>query len=1371
MKLSGRPNAQSFLRGETRHTKCGARIRRGVLLLLAVFWLCPLAAHAQEPLISGFLPPAPAQYVIESADATGEISDGVALLQIAVRVRIFRSEWTEAPLLQGDFSVTSATATTEGDEKGSAFLKRNGGVYSLYAKGKSSVLIKLTVACKVTESGGQKSVMLPMVQALAASTALVLPAENVRFTTQPAADAALEELKDGKSKITLYGSPAQAVHLAWSPQPRLADLPPLMFAEHDAAVEVSRGALRVNSTFHFRVLQGTVKTLTLSLPAKANLLNVNGEGINRWDVKSVNGKSTLSIELAEKIRNHYSFGITTETAIENLSAPMELPLAAAENVRREKGRISIRAQKGIKIEPGDFKNVTQVDVAELFEEGNAEGNEGERLNPPQQPNLPANAPVIQEYEQTAAQAVRVQPLAANRVAVREQRRHSGQTANQPRFQPQMPQEIGLAPADNEPSLPAQADLAFRFLTRPVAVMLKISEVNPKVTASVNTLASISRENVRSLHTINYLIREAGVFRFNLKIPEGLKLIDVNGQNLNTWQIEKNQLGVDLRTKAEGAYTLTIETEQPVEPGKPLALFAPELTGVERETGYIAIASRAGAKVELAGNPTGGAAQVDAAELPQSLRPQGKAVELGLRYLRHPFSITLNIGAVEPEVMVTTANLLTIDERELQLETNLELDVRKSGIFELRLAFPKGWRLSDDPRGKIIEDWRLDQSTGVLTLTFGGRMMGKEQLSLRAEKSIDATGKEQSFPAFSILGAKKETGFLAVTTPLAMRMSAPAGNYRGLNPIPPAELPEFLPAPRASTPSLAFKYLNSGWDLNVALEEIKPLVTSEIVSVADISSTLVSTVAQIKYEIKQAGTDTFYIQLPKNARSIDITGNNIKTRALADNPPKEIVEAAASDKDMAEVWKVILQEKVRGAYALNVTFERPLNKEDKNVSYEGVRALGVEREEGYVGLAASANVEVLPDAAQTRGAAYRIDVRQIPGIADLRPQNPVIWAFQYNSRPYLLDIKVTKHEDVPVVTAVADMAWFETVTGRDGQSTTDLFLSLRNNSQQYLHLMLPDGARIWEAKVNGTLVSPSREKTEGGMSRTLIPIAEASRGGKPFQVTIRYEQSLGKLGQWSGLALDAPVMSIPILRCLWDVYLPEEYGVVNLAGDMAESLIDEQTSIIRFYRESRRQVEAHARLIEDESARSNKAQGKALASSRGLDTGASATSGKIIHRYEKTMALNESQGKTPPAVLRLSIMRDAFNNVSMVLLGLLALAAAARIWKRPLRMRLASYGMAVLLLYMLDTLANDFYPGQVLAVFLVAATAFAAAALLGTGRYCFDIANRIRNNLHTGKRSFLPEQVNDTQEITVSDDSDLSDAAGLQEHASKDPEHK
>ena len=134
------------------------------------------------------------------------------------------------------------------------------------------------------------------------------------------------------------------------------------------------------------------------------------------------------------------------------------------------------------------------------------------------------------------------------------------------------------------------------------------------------------------------------------------------------------------------------------------------------------------------------------------------------------------------------------------------------------------------------------------------------------------------------------------------------------------------------------------------------------------------------------------------------------------------------------------------------------------------------------------------------------------------------------------------------------------------------------------------------------------------------------------------------------------------------------------------------------------------------------------------------SGKAIYHYEKTMALNEGQGKATPAKLRLTVVRDAFSNVLTVLAGLLALGGAVLVWRRPLRVRLITLGAAVLLLYMLDTLAGDFYPGQVLAVFLVAAVAFAVALAQIVLKHLYAQYVRLREVLNARREQLQAEGV-------------------------------
>ncbi len=1181
-------------------------------------WACMAAAGALQAgqlFTAEYAAPAPAGYVLESGVAKGEVEGEVASLTIAVRVRLLQDGWVEVPLLSGNLAVT--TAKVEGGERQKVFLRRRGKTLSLVANHRGTVTVTLVVASRVSVAEGQRRVRLPLVQGVAASTELTLPAANVAFSTSPQMDASQKELADGRTAVTLYGAPAASVELTWSTQPRLADLEPLVFVAHRAHAEIGRGAFRITSTLDYTVLQGTVQELALDMPKEASLLSVTGDGIERWDTTPTG----LTVRLAERIKRDYRLKVVTEAPLTKLPADLPIPLVGARAVQREKGTVSLEAQKGIKVEPGQSKGVRQMDVAELGA-------------------------------------------------------HIGAQRRQ------------------MPSLPSAPDLAFRFLRRPVEIRVRAAPVEPKVTARVLSAVVASQETLHTVNTILYDIREAGVFRFRLRIPEGSKLLDVRCAHLNTWQMEKDVLTVELRTKAEGAYTLTVENEQLV---KQDTRFQPlELLDVERQTGHVAVSSRKGTKVEIADKPSGGAVQIDIEELPPELRPEERPVELGFRTIRHPFAIPLVVGAVQPQVYVVNSSLIRLEERELKLETHLDVDIRKSGIFELRLTFPRELRLADDIRGPNIEDWRQDRENETLAITFQGKVSGQLQVVLRAEMTLEEDYQGLRVPRVVAQNVKKEVGYLAFATALAIRMSAPPDQVKGLNPIALTELsvPLLKGAPRDEM-ALAFKFLKPDWTLDLAIEPIQPVVNALATSRVELSSTVEYTTARVQYEIRQAGIDTFYLEFPAGARAVEIEGQHIKERSPIDAlPAAEGAEEAEAEQDTGRpIWRVVLQKKIKPKYGLAVSFERALGAgtQDKRarVSYEGVKALRVQREEGYVVLAARTNVEVEPPKIDK---AYPVDPSQIPDQSLVLQGAPAIWACQYMAHPYSLTLDVIKHEDVEVITAVANLAWFETVVARDGRSITDLFLIMRNNNQQYLKLKVPEGAEIWEAKVNAQTVDAARDKFD----RVLVPIAGASQSGVEFQVSLRYEQKFGELDQWSELDLVAPALSIPVLRCLWDVYVPEEMSLVNLGGNMSEIPAEEEAGIVAYYRQSRRRVRERQAELQQQQIQRNAPdlqRGKrGPIGQRSLDTGEAPKAGKVYFRFEKIMALDVGQEAraVPPVRLELVLMRDAFGYVMTLLVVLVFVGGMAYNWTQPGRRRIQVFASLCLLFFVIWALAPDFY---------------------------------------------------------------------------------
>ena len=189
-------------------------------------------------------------------------------------------------------------------------------------------------------------------------------------------------------------------------------------------------------------------------------------------------------------------------------------------------------------------------------------------------------------------------------------------------------------------------MALRYLDRPYKLTLRICTIEPKVYAEVTCLTVASMERFRQSWDMQYQIRNAGLFRLQLKLAPGMKVVSLRGDNINNQGLDPatNVLTVDLRSKAEGAYRLSLQTYSDVADPANAVLPVLELAGVERQWGTIGVSADSGISVEP-GEMTA-VSQIDVGELKASAVLQelvknqaAPAPVLAFRYLSPPTPCT------------------------------------------------------------------------------------------------------------------------------------------------------------------------------------------------------------------------------------------------------------------------------------------------------------------------------------------------------------------------------------------------------------------------------------------------------------------------------------------------------------------------------------------------------------------------------------------------------------------------------------------------------------------------------------------------------------------------------------------------------------
>jgi len=805
-------------------------------------------------------------------------------------------------------------------------------------------------------------------------------------------------------------------------------------------------------------------------------------------------------------------------------------------------------------------------------------------------------------------------------------------------------------------LKEQVHLAYRYLQRPFTVEAQVSEVEAKVSAEVLTAVRVSPESLRLHTTIAYTIRDAGIFRFQIKLPKDVRLVDIEGKDINNWERSDETLTIDLRSKAEGPYSLTLEAEQPVPPdatpddANTVEVTSIELLDVARERGHLALTADPGIKVEPV--EVKDIMQIDVRDLPKADKKAPPTAELAFRYLRHPYTLRVAVSKIQAEVDATVHTAVKISEKTLETSATLQYEIRKAGIFQLQVALPEGFNLLGCD-GVNIDDWKV--TDGVLTVSLKQKTEGSYTLTLTGKQDVGDLAR-LPVPVFVTKGTEKETGFIAVRADESLRLKT--AETASLVEIDVKELPAPL---QKDTPLLAYRYFDTGWSGAVAAELIEPHVTAETFSFLSLGEAQLQVTATVRYTILYAGVQTFQIALPEGASNVDINGDTIKHR----EENKEI-----------GTWTITLQAKRKGDYSLYVTFQQKIDSKQVDLKYEGVHADDpakkederlVKRETGYLAVAARSDLE-LAAGADLEGLTP-IDPQEIPAHYKAGITAPILLAFRYLKHPYTLHAVAARHDPADVLVAVIEACLLDTTVTEEGNVITDVACRLRNTREQNLAIALPEGAELWHVFVDGRRAVPVKS-TENGVTWTKVPIAGVGSATRAFVVQLRYGYTIDALGGSGVLRLDFPQMAIPAMRLGWIVALPEKYRLVRHGGSLrhVERIDRELASLGGVVPVERAQDVAKAKIQVTDQYRFNQmamdnvqqearatGQGGRWSGQRSIYTGTKPETSNL-YLFQSLIAMKDAGS------IRSTYLRESVDYVLQGVLVLLTLVAVAAFWR-------------------------------------------------------------------------------------------------------------
>lgn len=680
-------------------------------------------------------------------------------------------------------------------------------------------------------------------------------------------------------------------------------------------------------------------------------------------------------------------------------------------------------------------------------------------------------------------------------------------------------------------------LGFRYIRKPITISFNVMLMKPKVFAELFTWVRASRDTLRLNTSVDYQIREAGLFTLSLKLEKGLRLVDIVGKNIINWQMKDDVLTINLRSKAEGLYSLRIETEMPVDrAAETVRLPVIELVEVDRERGHVAVSSFPGIKVETVA--TEGVSQINVRDLPPTTLGEGQQAELAFRYIKHPYAISISLSDIKPEVIAELFTFYSLDEKQLEISVDAQLEIKKAGIFQIKVAMPGGLRIVS-VLGENIDDYKRSERDGTLLVILKSKAENAYNLRIKAQMSVEDVTRGLALPAISILDVKKETGYLAVRAEQGLRVKSETNKLKNISELEIKELPPPLRDLSAEI-TLAYRYLVVPWEVSLAIEKIKPRLHADIFHFVLVSEGLVQVASTVRYECLYAGVSEFRLKFPPGASNIDITGADMKHKGKEESKAGE-----------PEVWRVQTHTKKLGIYDLFVSFQHELKDTQRGImSMEGFQALDVARETGYLAITARPDVEL--DAPRTDNLTA-IDPREIPAHFTQGITVPFLFTYRYLTQPYRFSVAVKKHAFADVLVAVIEACRIHTTLSKDGNMITDVIYRVRNSKVPYLTVALPAGAEIWDLVVGGRAERPFMSAERA--NEILVPItavegAITSTGNEQvFDVRLRFATKQAELGILGSVKMQSPAVNLRIMRLGWSLSLPMGYELVNDTGNM------------------------------------------------------------------------------------------------------------------------------------------------------------------------------------------------------------------------------
>ncbi|HKX62683.1 MAG TPA: hypothetical protein VJS65_12575, partial [Verrucomicrobiae bacterium] len=641
--------------------------------------------------------------------------------------------------------------------------------------------------------------------------------------------------------------------------------------------------------------------------------------------------------------------------------------------------------------------------------------------------------------------------------------------------------------------------------------------------------NISPGLMRQLSVIEGKVMQGELTRLELRLLGEGSITRVQGPDVLRWEIppdaRSDQRRVIVQFNQPQKETFTFQVQMQTELGafpQPVNAMRLEPMGATRFAGFFRVVNEGAVRLEVV--QSAGLSQISPEQFPETETTRSVFAAQGsqrfaFRFSSPEFALRVQADNVLPELSVSQLLAYHLGETELAIDGELELDIREAPVRELLVRVPRGFALARLNAPGLADYFTTDiaaEPDVELRLVYGQPVIGRQVVQFRLERNAALGAPTWTLPRIAVTRAKSTRGHVAVSADAGFRLTPE--RTQGLTEIATA----FFPRKLAGIQS-AFRVSEANWQAGLRVERLPQSIQADVFHLFSIGEGIGYGSSTMSYVISGAPLGTFRVELSEEYFNVEFTGKDVRNWQKTTNG-----------------YVVQLHTPVAGPYTLLATYERPFKSQEDTLTFTGARPLDAQNEQGHTIVVSAYQFQV--ESVNVSPGLLPLEPAEVPGEYRLFSDAPILRAYRYATRPFNLQLKLTRLVQGDTVSLVVDRASFITRISKDGEVVTDARFFVKNRGNTHLKVTLPEGTDLWSATVNGTRAVPVKD---GAVN--LIPLGHRA---DPNTVQTLDLKLASRSRTPSRVVVGAPVIHAPVLLADWKLEPDTGQRLVYRSGSLA-----------------------------------------------------------------------------------------------------------------------------------------------------------------------------------------------------------------------------